>query len=315
VGIVLPHLRPTSHKLKMDEAEKFKQSKRWIFVINNYDETELESLRANLQKEARYAIFGKEVGKAGTPHIQGYASFRNACRFKRAKLLLGERAHLKVAKGNEEENFVYCSKQNDFEEIGSRSDPGKRNDLELFKEAVKNGDLDPKSLREKHSCVFARCPRFCIDYMNDHTAVLKPECHPLRDWQTALYNQLKFKPDDRKITFVVDEEGNEGKTWFCKYYCYLHSDAMYLRPTKHADMAFALQQNLRVLFLDCTRQQIDHLPYSFLESVKDGLVFSPKYESRMKMFSPVHVVVMMNQEPNYGFLSPDRYDIVKCKLE
>jgi len=287
------------------------QSKRWVFTLNNYDEAELESLRANLQKEARYAIFGKEVGKEDTPHLQGYASFGNAYRLKRVKLLLGERCHVEVARGNEEENYIYCSKENNFEEFGKRIESGKRNDLELFKEAVKNGDLNPKSLREKHSTVFARCPRFCIDYINDNTEVLKPECHPLREWQADLFKQLKFKPDDRKIKFVVDRAGNEGKTWFCKYYCYLHDDAMYMRPTKHADMAYALMQNLRVLFLDCTRQQIEHLPYSFLESVKDGLVFSPKYESRMKMFSPVHVVVMMNEEPNYGFLSEDRYDVIR----
>lgn len=79
---------------------------------------------------------------------------------------------------------------------------------------------------------------------------------------------------------------------------------------KHADMAYALPNVLRVLFLDCTRQQVEFLPYSFIESLKDGVVFSPKYESRVKHYGPVHVVVMMNQNPDMDKLSEDRYRII-----
>jgi hypothetical protein len=50
--------------------------------------------------------------------------------------------------------------------------------------------------------------------------------------------------------------------------------------------------------------------YSFLEAVKDGVVQSPKYESRVRYFNKVHVVVLMNQMPEMSELSEDRYDIV-----
>ena len=72
----------------------------------------------------------------------------------------------------------------------------------------------------------------------------------------------------------------------------------------------------KVLFLNITRttesSSQDYL-YSFIESVKDGLVFSPKYESRMKYYARVPVVVMMNQEPNTSLLSIDRYEITELK--
>lgn len=78
-------------------------------------------------------------------------------------------------------------------------------------------------------------------------------------------------------------------------------------------MAYALQDNLRVLFLNITRTSSgdkgDYI-YSFIESVKDGMVFSPKYESRMKYLGKVHVVVMMNEEPNKKLLSNDRYYVI-----
>ncbi len=83
-----------------------------------------------------------------------------------------------------------------------------------------------------------------------------------------------------------------------------------MEPGKKADMAYALSTDVRILFVNVTRQQVEHIQYSFLESVKDGLVFSPKYESGMKYLKPMHVVVLMNQLPDMTLLSDDRYVIV-----
>lgn len=296
----------TRHNLIKNKMSTFK---RFCFTLNNYDETELESLRARLSKEARYAIFGKEVGKEGTPHLQGYVSVSKNLRLSSAKKLVGDRCHIEKAKGTEEQNFIYCSKGGLYEEFGRREIAGKRTDLEKFKESVKLGTLSVKELRDMHSDVFAKYPRFCLDYIGDHKPREKPECHPLREWQEDLFQELKKEPDDRTVKFYVDRVGNSGKTWFSKYYCYLFDNAYYMRPTKHADMAYALPETLRVLFLDCTRQQVEHLPYSFLEAVKDGMVFSSKYESRLKTYGRVHVVVFMNQPPNLTALSEDRYQI------
>lgn len=122
--------------------------------------------------------------------------------------------------------------------------------------------------------------------------------------------------DDRKVVFVVDKNGNQGKTWFAKQYVKEHEDSQYMEPGKKADMAYALRENIRVLFLNVSRSvesdKSDYL-YSFIESVKDGMVFSPKYESRTKFLGKVHVVVMTNQEPNMILLTQDRYVIIELK--
>lgn len=285
--------------------------KRFCFTVNNYVEDELDSLRTRLQKEARYAIFGKEIGKEGTPHLQGYVSLRKNVRIKGAKKLVGDRAHIEKAEGTEQQNFDYCSKDGNFEEFGERKQPGKRSDIDAFCEAVKQGKFETKELRDLHRETFAKYPRFCLDYINDHRPRDCPTPHPLREWQADLFKELKGEPNDREILFFVDYLGNSGKTWFAKYYCHLHSNAFYLRPTKNADMAYALPDDVKVLFLDCTRQQVEHLPYSFIESVKDGMVFSSKYESRLKTNRGCHVVVFMNQDPDLEKLSEDRYRINK----
>ena len=75
-------------------------------------------------------------------------------------------------------------------------------------------------------------------------------------------------------------------------------------------MSFALRVDIRVLFIDAPRaKQGEYLQYDFLEEVKNGLVFSSKYESRMKILDKCHVVVLLNEDPDATKLSVDRYDV------
>lgn len=291
------------------------QSRTYCFTLNNYVEDELVALRKGIQEEeqVRYAIVGKEIGEQGTPHLQGYIAFKKAWRFKRAKSLVGQRAHLEACKGSEEQNYKYCSKDGDFEEFGSRQEKGKRTDLKDLMATVKDGCYDLKRLREEHPEVCAKYPRFVQDYVRDNIPLPSIPSHQLNEWQADLNQKLLHEPDDRKVTFVVDKEGNNGKSWFAKYYCGLHDNAFLMRPGKHADMAYALPLTLRVLFLDCTRKQVEFFPYTFIEELKDGYVSCTKYESCIKRYEKMHVVVLMNQEPDYEALSHDRYDVIKLE--
>lgn len=291
------------------------QGYRWCFTLNNYVEAELVALRESLSSaQVRFAIFGKEVGETGTPHLQGYVSFAKKKRFAAAKAFLNVRAHVEVAKGDEDSNVVYCSKSDPNPELfGKRSQSGKRNDLDLFKEDVKSGIVDMNVLMESHSEVCARYPRFVRDYVR--MQLPKPEfpVHPLRQWQQDLNGMLNHEPDDRKVIFVVDYDGNQGKSWFAKYYMSLHDNAFLMRPGKHADMAYILPDVVRVLFIDATRKQLEFFPYTFLEECKDGLVFSSKYESVIKKYNKMHVVCLMNQDPDPTALSADRYHVIKLE--
>lgn len=278
------------------------------FTCNNYTEDRYcELLNLDIWK---YIVIGKEVGDSGTPHLQGYGTLKKQTTYSKIQTLL-KGCHVEGRKGTHKQAAQYCKKDGLFEEAGEAPAPGTRNDLEVFKATVKSGITDLKRLREDYSDIFAKYPRFCLDYVGDNLQREKPEAHPLREWQADLFKELKLPPDDRSIHFFVDKEGNSGKTWFAKYYLYLFPQSFYLRPTKHADMAFAIPEDTRVLFLDCTRQQVEHLPYTFLEACKDGLVFSSKYESRMKVFKNMHIVVFMNQDPDMEKLSADRYIVTE----
>lgn len=283
------------------------QGPRWCFTLNNYSAEDEEVVKAI---DNKYIVYGRETSDSGTPHLQGFIVFRSTKRLAAVKKLLPT-AHWEVAKGTSKQASDYCKKDTDYYESGSFPDKsGCRSDLDNFCSTVKSGVIDKKRLRDEFRCVYSKYPRFCDDFISDHVPRPDIPSFPYRPWQQTLYDDLQKDPDDRTIIFIVDYEGNQGKSWFSKHYGMLHpSDTFTLRPTKHADMAYALPDSLRVLFLDCTRQQVEHLPYAFLEAVKDGMVFSPKYESRVKYYSNVHIVVLMNEDPETKYLSQDRLDI------
>lgn len=284
-------------------------SKRWCYTLNNYSSDELAMVEAI---PARYHVIGKEIGSSGTPHLQGFVTFPQKKRLAAMKKLI-PRAHFEVTVGTSQQAADYCKKDGDFKEFGMVPNQGSRTDLEAFKEVVKTGVIDRKELRELFSEVWAKYPRFCNDYVTDHLPELEIPFHELREWQVDVCSIIKRPPDRRTVHFIVDEKGNSGKSWLAQHCRKVYSDVFVMRPGKHADMAYTLPDKVRTLFLDCTRQQLEYLPYTFLEELKDGYVMSTKYECRIKEYPPMHVFVLMNQFPDMEKLSADRYNIIELK--
>lgn len=291
------------------------QAKNWCFTLNNYTNENIERLSTLIETnpKAKFLIYGKEVGENGTPHLQGFVQFSSRMRMNQVKEAIGSNPHVEIAR-NVNASIEYCKKEGDFYEYGvyAGGTQGRRNDLEDFKEAVKNGLFALQEIRELHSEVYMKYPRFCLEYVQDKQPEVVLPDHPLRPWQTRMVEKLEEEPDRRKIVFVVDETGNSGKTWFAHWYVKKIGDVgQVMLPAKKSDMAYALKQNIKVLFLDAPRsKQGEYIQYDFLEDLKNGYVFSPKYESRAKTFNPMHVVVLMNEQPDRNKLSADRYDVM-----
>ncbi len=77
-------------------------------------------------------------------------------------------------------------------------------------------------------------------------------------------------------------------------------------------MAYAYK-NESIVIIDLARTQAESVNYfyQFIESLKNGVLFSPKYESGQKIFKPPHVFVFANYEPDQTKLSADRWNIVQ----
>ena len=89
-------------------------------------------------------------------------------------------------------------------------------------------------------------------------------------------------------------------------------DCQRLSIGKRDDIAHALDTSKKIFLFDIPREQLQFLQYPVLESIKDQMVFSPKYESICKTLpTPVHVVVFTNEEPDFSKMTDDRYNVIR----
>lgn len=103
------------------------RSRGFTITLNNYNDEEYNNILEVAQRHSEKYIFGKEVGKEGTPHIQGYIYFKQPKDFNRVvKLLNNKRIHIEGAKGNPKQNYNYCSKDGEYISHGFDEDHNNR---------------------------------------------------------------------------------------------------------------------------------------------------------------------------------------------
>lgn len=147
----------------------------YAFTINNYTDEDVESCK---KLKCRYIILGDEIGENGTKHIQGYVYFNQAKSFASVKKKI-PRGHIEPAKGNAEQNREYCSKQSVLFTSGEPPKQGKRTDLELVNEVVKdNPDMPMRSVIKSGRANYQTI-RIAEKYL---TYFEEP-----RDWETQVY--------------------------------------------------------------------------------------------------------------------------------
>lgn len=134
----------------------------------------------------------------------------------------------------------------------------------------------------------------------------------LYPWQEKIRNACLGIPDDRKINWVYDEKGGKGKTQFCKYMAAKHS-AIILNNGRKNDIVYAMGDCPKIVMFNLSRSNEEHFNYDALEAIKDGLIMSSKYESKMLIFNSPHVYVFANFMPNLEAMSSDRWNIITLK--
>lgn len=88
-------------------------TKKWCFTFNNYTEKDYNELIELLNGSNCCYIIGKEKGEQGTEHLQGYIEFEVKQRLSENKNF-NKKIHWEQAKGNQEQNINYCSKEKNF---------------------------------------------------------------------------------------------------------------------------------------------------------------------------------------------------------
>lgn len=112
----------------------------WCFTLHDYTAEEEQLIQA---LDAQYLVYGHETcPETGRLHLQGYIYFKGrGKRFGGVKSLLPDRVHLEQAKGSPQENHAYCTKEDKegFISQGQMPKQGKRNDIEVVREAIAGG--------------------------------------------------------------------------------------------------------------------------------------------------------------------------------
>lgn len=297
------------------------ESKFWCFTLNNPSEDDEQSVTDFLsdQTHVRYGVVGRESGESRhTPHLQGFIILTRSRR--RSFLTSKFQAHFTVryAHSTNEEAAAYCKKEGDFEEFGSfpKSEQGKRKDLEEYIEwgdsfTQENGR--PPSLADiaKHQPIaYIRYPRLSELFALRAPPVVLQQGEP-KQWQRELRERLEDPAHDRQIDFYIDEVGGLGKSWFIRWmYSLRPNDVQILSVGKKEDIAYVLDETKSVFLFNIARGQMEFISYPLLENLKDRMVLSGKFGSKVKLwYNNVHVVVLGNEYPDEDKLTTDRYNI------
>lgn len=319
------------------------RSNRVCFTLNfkgeaSWPTSVCEEVKLSLEKclkdgGLQYAIVGKErAPDTGTPHLQGFIAMQPTV-LPASQGLVGTwkklfpflaRAHLETARGTDSQNKEYCSKTGDvLLECGT---PKSKLSLKEFaglhwkKQLEEDPELAIKS-RFQLDSIYKRQRSEDLQLMIAEQKK-KKYSQPLRPWQSDLVDRLLVQ-NDREVFFVIDPEGNTGKSFLAMWLQKEH-DAFICRSGKDADIAFAFEAHhtlthATIAVFDMARCRDEQFwPFHMMECMKDGQIFSAKYESKSFQCLEQKVVVFSNKDPEaHGKLSYDRvvkFIIVDNKL-
>lgn len=153
-----------------------------------------------------------------------------------------------------------------------------------------------------------KCKKQVLENFREYKEIINPpKPKVLRPWQKTVVDKL-YNQSDRKLLWVVGG-GNDGKTILHKE-LYFHHNAFVATNAKTSSLALAYEgQPIVSLNLGKNVNPYD-INYLGFEDLKDGALFSEKYDSKAKIYkdSPAFVV-FSNQYPNSDAMSLDRWDI------
>lgn len=220
-----------------------------------------------------FSISLEEGEKKGKRHLQGYINLKKKLRLTQLKKVISDTTHWEKCKGSEEDNERYVNK------------------APLFNWCMK--DL----IKEKEGI---------------ELDILK--CNELYDWQSLIVDRVKEKPEKRYIDWYWSCCGGIGKTEFIKHLIHYYNCAL-VGGAKKDIMCNIMGKDgtkeIKKCYIINLPRSNEHISYDAIESIKDGLLVSNKYESSSKIIPVPHLIIFANKEPDYKKLSKDRWRVKK----
>lgn len=168
-------------------------------------------------EKMKYLVYGKEIcPETKKEHWQGYVEWINPQSMVGCKKILGE-VHLETRQGTAKQASDYCKKDTKYKEFGAISQQGKRNDLNMVAETVRNGGRIA-DIAVEHPEQFIKYNKGIRDYIN----VLDAQKKSQRDVEVIV---LVGPTGCGKTRYAYENFGEDmydlvctgGKTWFDGY--------------------------------------------------------------------------------------------------
>lgn len=298
--------------------ENFRQ-RDWCLTINNSKTVqEAYLLQAKLQEEVttnkiRYFIMGTETAPTtGKQHLQCYFYWANARTFSAVKKDFPG-AHIEPRKAPDLQAAAdYCKKEGQYVEGGELPRNDKKGNVNQWKmihvdiqEGMSLADLTLKYPEEsiKYSSGIKNAyelhrpkHKFCILEKYGSTTPI----------QQQILDYVNGPTHDREIFWVYDQKGGTGKTDLANHLI-CQNNFLVFGNAKTADVALAW--NGENVIFDYSRSQQDHINYGVIEDIKNGRIFSGKYQSCTKLYARPKVLVFANFCPDESKMSADRWNI------
>jgi len=252
------------------------EKRNWFLTENNYVKDNSITRILGITGLIRYQIQEEICPTTGTPHLQGVTVFR----YPKKWSTLDNHCNHKVVWKPCRSIFrarIYCSKERTRAPNGQQWSKGFEENITEIKDPI--------------------------------------EGKQLYDWQKKVIEIVAGPVDDRKIYWYWSNKGGIGKSALVKHICMVYGASV--SGGNAGDAHYAISQMVKAkkpipcIIFDIPRASRNEVTYSGIEGIKNGLFFSSKYESGMVMFNSPHVIVMANQEPDWGMMSRDRW-VVQC---
>lgn len=139
------------------------RTRNYCVTINNWTRADKKKAR-RLRHHCTYLVIGKEVGAAGTKHLQCFFVFKNTKTWSAAKRMGNPGWHWEAMRGKQAEAARYCQKEDeDAYEFGRLVGQGMRRDLDEARVVA----LGPGGMRELSQFgTYQQCKvgMICLEY-------------------------------------------------------------------------------------------------------------------------------------------------------
>lgn len=257
------------------------KSRAWCFTLFVDEKTPFEV--KELPKGINYMVWQMEqCPKTEKIHIQGYTEMSSPVSLKKAKTLIGDKAHLEVRNGTQEQAIAYCMKAESRVagpwELGNKA-PGRgaRTDLKQVADLIKEG----KSIGE----IFEECPE---TYMKYHKGIEKGK---------FLFDKKNMDKHEEKDVIVFWGESRTGKSRKAREIAgkspYLKPDGTWYDGYDGENVAIFDDFDWKAMPIGQLLKALDNYPS--IQAIKGGhIVWKPKV-----------VIITSNEDPKTWYPSAD----------